>query len=77
MTPSWIDLVKDGIEAVSSKNTIIFYSKNQLPIFSEAYSESERFKRVLITGGFGTGKTILLSEKAEIMAHKDTKFITL
>ena len=57
---NWVDFTIKAIEHVSTQENILFYSRDQLAILSqEAW-----FDKVLLTGGFGVGKSFLLAQKA-------------
>ena len=70
-TSEWDSFIDKAIESVYTQQNIIFYSKNQLPVLSSTHSDD--FKRLHIKGVFGSGKTVLLQEKAEQMARKSYK----
>lgn len=57
--------IEKAIEAVSTADNIIFYSNDQIPIF---LNNDPRNKKVILFGGYGSGKTFLLREKAEMLA---------
>ena len=61
----WSNYTEKAIEAVSTADNIIFYSNDQLPIF---LNNDPRNKKVILFGGYGSGKTFLLREKAEMLA---------
>ena len=61
----WSKYIEKAIEAVSTADNIIFYSNDQIPIF---LNDDPRNKKVILFGGYGSGKTFLLREKAEILA---------
>ena len=66
-TSSWVQYVTDAIFSVSTIDNIIFYSNNQLPIL---ISDDPRYRKLFIRGGYGTGKSFLLQEKAKILAKQ-------
>ena len=61
----WSNYIEKAIEAVSTADNIIFYSNDQIPIF---LNNDPRNKKVILFGGYGSGKTFLLREKAEMLA---------
>ncbi|XP_066926954.1 uncharacterized protein [Clytia hemisphaerica] len=58
---NWFDYIRDTIEAVSNESNIIFYSKQQLDLFCM----KSQYQNLLISGHHGTGKSLLLQEKAK------------
>ena len=66
----WAQYITTAIEVVSTADNILFYSKNQLPIFKKS---DPRNKKLILFGGYGTGKTFLMREKAEILASRDNE----
>ena len=71
-TSNWTTYITLAIEAVSTVNNIIFYSNNQIPIFLK---DDSTYMKVWITGEYGSGKTLILREKAEILALKGEKVL--
>ncbi|XP_066927601.1 uncharacterized protein [Clytia hemisphaerica] len=66
----WTDYVCDVIDSLSSSQNIVFYSQNQFPVLA---SNDPSYNKLVILGGFGTGKSFLLQEKA-ILLSKDEKY---
>ncbi|XP_066922338.1 uncharacterized protein [Clytia hemisphaerica] len=66
----WINYVSEVIDSLSSSQNIIFYSQKQHPVLT---SSDPRYNKLVIYGGFGTGKSFLLQEKA-IMMSKDDRY---
>ena len=66
----WIDYVSDVIDSLSSSHNILFYSQKQHPVLTSC---DPRYNKLIIHGGYGTGKSFLLQEKA-IMLSKDEKY---
>ena len=60
--------MSETIDTLSKTETIVFYSKNQLPVFTDNH-----YNKLIISGGYSTGKTFLLEEKASILS-KDEYF---
>uniref|UniRef100_A0A7M6DQ13 Uncharacterized protein n=2 Tax=Clytia hemisphaerica TaxID=252671 RepID=A0A7M6DQ13_9CNID len=56
---NWVDYVSKSIDKCAA-SSILFYSTNQL----HALGSTNAYKKLLIKGGFGTGKTVLLHDKA-------------
>ncbi|XP_066917250.1 uncharacterized protein [Clytia hemisphaerica] len=63
---TWVEYTSNAIENVSTSHNILFYSNQQIAIMN---NDDPRYKRVLICGHFGVGKSILLTHKA-IMLNK-------
>ena len=63
-TSNWLDYVNEAIEVVSNRDNIVFYSKNQLPVFAD-----NRYNKLVITGGYSTGKSFLLKQKALLLSE--------
>ena len=66
----WPNYIEKAIEAVSTADNIIFYSNDQIPIF---LNDDPRNKKVILFGGYSSGKTFLLREKAEMLAVDHNK----
>ena len=66
-TTNWVQYVTDAITSVSTADNIIFYSNNQLPIL---ISNDYRYRKIIIHGKWGTGKSFLLQEKGKILAKQ-------
>ncbi|XP_066912123.1 uncharacterized protein [Clytia hemisphaerica] len=58
---TWVEYTSKAIENVSTSHNILFYSNQQMAIMS---NDDPRYRRVIICGPFGSGKTLLLQEKA-------------
>ena len=67
---NWVEYITKAIQTVSNSNTLLFYSTQQLPVLT---SQDPTYNKLVITGGFGVGKTFLLQEKA-IALSKLAKF---
>ncbi|XP_066935831.1 uncharacterized protein [Clytia hemisphaerica] len=67
---TWFDYITNAIEVVSSRDNIVFYSKNQLPVFVD---DNQRYKNLVITGGYSTGKSFLLKQKA-LLLNEDPEY---
>ena len=67
---NWFDYINNAIKVVSSRDNIVFYSKNQLPVFM---NDDQRYNKLVITGGYSTGKSFLLKQKA-LMLNKDPEY---
>ncbi|XP_066929108.1 uncharacterized protein [Clytia hemisphaerica] len=65
-----VDYISGAINSISQPHNIVFYSNQQLPVLQE---NDPRYTHLLITGGFSSGKTFLLKEKA-IQLSKDSQF---
>ena len=61
ISSTWVKYTSNAIQNVSTSHNILFYSNQQMTIMN---NDDIRWKRVLIRGPFGSGKTILLQEKA-------------
>jgi hypothetical protein len=68
-TQQLINETRKTSDALSTMKNIFFWSKEQLNIIKATQDE----KRVALTSEFGTGKTILLKEKAKELIPKETK----
>ncbi|XP_066924418.1 uncharacterized protein [Clytia hemisphaerica] len=66
-TSYWDDYVTEVINTLSTVDNIVFYSSNQLPVMT---SNDPKYNKLLILGGFGSGKTFLLQEKAILLSKK-------
>ena len=58
---TWVEYTTNAIKNVSSSHNILFYSNQQMAIMN---NDDSRYKRVMICGPFGVGKSILLTQKA-------------
>ena len=67
---NWVDYTIKTIKHVSTKENIVFYSNKQLQILVQ---NENRFNKLILTGGFGVGKSFLLVEKA-ILLSKDPAY---
>ena len=60
---SWVEYINTSIKTVCTKENVVFYSKEQLQILDE--------KRLLLVGGYGTGKSFLMQQKVEKLINYD------
>uniref|UniRef100_A0A7M5X6J9 Uncharacterized protein n=1 Tax=Clytia hemisphaerica TaxID=252671 RepID=A0A7M5X6J9_9CNID len=58
---TWVEYTSNAIENVSTSHNILFYSNQQMAIMN---NDDPRYRRVIIVGPFGGGKSILLTQKA-------------
>ena len=58
---NWVDYIQNAIVNVSTSDNILFYSKQQMAVLN---SNDTRYNKLMINGPFGSGKTILLQQKA-------------
>uniref|UniRef100_A0A7M5UEM7 Uncharacterized protein n=1 Tax=Clytia hemisphaerica TaxID=252671 RepID=A0A7M5UEM7_9CNID len=71
ITPScWIGHVSKVIDSLSNTENIVFYSNKQLPVLTK---NEPKYSKLVIKGGYSTGKTFLLQEKA-IMLSNDPEY---
>eukprot|EP00111_Clytia_hemisphaerica_P011395 TCONS_00033386-protein len=71
ITPScWIGRVSKVIDSLSNTENIVFYSNKQLPVLT---NNEPKYNKLVIKGGYSTGKTFLLQEKA-IMLSNDPEY---
>ena len=63
---NWVEYITDAIKTVSTVDNIIFYSKDQLNILN-----SDDYNKLIIKGAYGTGKSLLLQEKAKMMVKTE------
>ena len=63
---NWVEYITNAIETVSTVDNIIFYSKDQLNILN-----SDDYNKLIIKGAYGTGKSLLLQEKAKMMVKTE------
>ncbi|XP_066920237.1 uncharacterized protein [Clytia hemisphaerica] len=66
---NWVDYISNSIDTLLTRENIVFYSTNQLPVFVDNLS----YNKLVICGGYGTGKSFLLQEKA-LLLNKDPGF---
>lgn len=66
-TSNWVDHIHESINNISTANTIMFYTKQQIEVLRR------NNRKVIIDGYFGSGKTILLIEKAEMLARQNDR----
>uniref|UniRef100_A0A7M5UEM6 Uncharacterized protein n=1 Tax=Clytia hemisphaerica TaxID=252671 RepID=A0A7M5UEM6_9CNID len=67
---TWVEYTSNAIENVSTIHNILFYSNQQMAIMN---NDDPRYKRIIIHGPFGVGKSILLKQKA-IQLNKQPGF---
>ena len=60
-TSTWVKYTSHAIENVSTSHNIIFYSSQQMALMN---NNDLCYRRVLIRGPFGSGKSVLLKQKA-------------
>ncbi|XP_066913357.1 uncharacterized protein [Clytia hemisphaerica] len=65
---NWVDYISQAIDNVSTHDNLIFYSNQQLAAFK---SDDPKCKKIFVQGKFGTGKSILLREKAKQICQRD------
>ncbi|XP_066921938.1 uncharacterized protein [Clytia hemisphaerica] len=65
---NWVDYISQAIDNVSTHDNMIFYSNQQLAAFK---SDDPKFKKIFVQGKYGTGKSILLREKAKQICQRD------
>uniref|UniRef100_A0A7M5UK93 Uncharacterized protein n=1 Tax=Clytia hemisphaerica TaxID=252671 RepID=A0A7M5UK93_9CNID len=58
---TWVEYTSNAIENVSTSHNILFYSNQQMAIMN---NDDQRYRRAIIVGPFGVGKSILLKQKA-------------
>ncbi|XP_066917654.1 uncharacterized protein [Clytia hemisphaerica] len=58
---TWVEYTSNAIENVSTSHNILFYSNQQMAIMN---NDDQRCRRVVISGPFGVGKSVLLKQKA-------------
>uniref|UniRef100_A0A7M5WLF9 Uncharacterized protein n=1 Tax=Clytia hemisphaerica TaxID=252671 RepID=A0A7M5WLF9_9CNID len=67
ITPScWIGHVSKVIDSLSNTENIVFYSNKQLPVLT---NNEPKYNKLVIKGGYSTGKTFLLQEKAIMLSN--------
>lgn len=66
-TSNWTGYITESIHNVSTKDSILFYTNEQLPIFES----SDDYNKLVLLGGYGTGKTILMMEKIEQILEEE------
>ncbi|XP_066913031.1 uncharacterized protein [Clytia hemisphaerica] len=66
----WVDYVSDVIETLSTSQNILFYSKKQYDILTR---NDPAYQKLVLLGGYGTGKSLLLQDKA-IMMSKNKEY---
>ena len=58
---NWVEYTSKAIDNVSTSDNIVFYSNEQLAVMN---GDDPRYRKLVIRGPFGTGKSILLQQKA-------------
>ncbi|XP_066910457.1 uncharacterized protein [Clytia hemisphaerica] len=58
---NWVDYIQNAIANVSTSDNILFYSNQQMAVMN---SNDPRYNKLIIRGPFGTGKTVILQQKA-------------
>ncbi|XP_066931381.1 uncharacterized protein [Clytia hemisphaerica] len=56
---NWVEYIRNAIDNVSTSKNIIFYSNQQMNLLNNPHSN-----KLIILGAWGTGKTIMLKQKA-------------
>ena len=56
-----MEYIQNAIENVSKSDNILFYSNQQMAVLN---SNDARYDKLMIRGPFGSGKTMLLQQKA-------------
>uniref|UniRef100_A0A7M5U9R3 Uncharacterized protein n=1 Tax=Clytia hemisphaerica TaxID=252671 RepID=A0A7M5U9R3_9CNID len=67
---TWVEYTSNAIENVSTSHNILFHSNQQMAIMN---NDDLRYKKVMIHGPFGGGKSILLTQKA-MQLNKQTEY---
>ncbi|XP_066932884.1 uncharacterized protein [Clytia hemisphaerica] len=67
---NWVEYIQDAIENVSTSDNILFYSNQQMAALN---NNDPRYNRLIISGPFGVGKSILLRDKA-IQLNKQPEY---
>ena len=67
---TWVEYINNAIENVSTSHNILFYSNQQMAIMN---NNDPRYKKVVICGPFGVGKSILLQQKV-IQLNKQPEY---
>uniref|UniRef100_A0A7M5X4Q3 Uncharacterized protein n=1 Tax=Clytia hemisphaerica TaxID=252671 RepID=A0A7M5X4Q3_9CNID len=65
---NWVDYINNVMDTLYTVDNIVFYSKSQLPIMTTDHS---RYKKLFIRGGYSTGKSFLMQEKAKMLSKDD------
>ena len=68
---TWVEYTSNAIENVSTSHNILFYSNQQMAIMN---NDDPRYRRVMIFGPFGGGKTIVLMQKAIQFLNKQPEY---
>ncbi|XP_066912963.1 uncharacterized protein [Clytia hemisphaerica] len=67
---TWVEYASKAIESVSTSHNILFYSNQQMALMN---NDDPRYRKVIIRGKIGSGKSILLQHKA-IQLNGQTKY---
>ena len=67
---NWVEYIQNAIENVSTSDNILFYSSQQMGVLN---SNDACYNRLIIRGPFGSGKSVLLKQKA-IQLNEQPKF---
>ena len=67
---NWFEYTSKAIDNVSTSDNIVFYSNQQLAVMN---GNNDRYRKLIIKGPWGTGKSILLGDKA-IQLNKQPEF---
>lgn len=70
----WVSYTMRAIDTISTKENIIFYSTSQLSVFM---TKDDRNKKVVIVGEYGSGKSLLLKEKANLLLKENEDVLYL